>query len=248
MRFFVELSYQGSNYHGWQIQPHVKSIQAEVNKAISVILDCKINVCGAGRTDTGVHAKEMYAHFDYLGKIDIDKTINKLNGYLPKDITIHKIFRVKDEIHARFDAISRTYKYYIIQQKNSFNDNAYLFYKKLNIHSMNNACSHLLGVQDFTSFSKLHTQTHTNNCNIMYANWEGEQNYLIFTITANRFLRNMVRAIVGTLLQIGEGKTMENSVKEIIKKKNRSFAGISVPPQGLFLTKISYPDNIKYEE
>ena len=244
MRFFIELSFNGSNLHGWQIQPNANTIQAELNKALSAILNNVISVVGAGRTDAGVHAKQMFAHFDFEGDLEIEILLTKLNGFLPNNISIHQIFKVDDNAHARFDAISRTYQYYIINKKNPFNKNVYLHYKTLNIDAMNLACKYVLGKQDFTSFSKLHTQTHTNNCDVMIANWQQQEDELIFTIKADRFLRNMVRAIVGTLLEVGEGKIIAEKIKEIIAKKDRSEAGISVPAHALFITKIEYPERL----
>jgi len=240
MRFFIELSYKGTDYHGWQIQPNANSVQAEINKALSTLLNTKIEVIGAGRTDTGVHAKQMFAHFDCQQDLDGLELVSKLNGFLPKDITIHNINAVTDDANCRFDALSRTYHYHIIQQKNPFNTTAYLLYKNLDVDTMNLACKHLLGKQDFTSFSKVNTQTFTNNCNVMLANWEQKEEELIFTIKSDRFLRNMVRAIVGTLLAVGEGKIKPEQVKEIIAKKDRGEAGTSVPAHALFLSNIEY--------
>jgi len=240
MRFFIELSYKGTDYHGWQIQPNANSVQAEINKALSTLLNTKIEVMGAGRTDTGVHAKQMFAHFDCQQDLDGLELVSKLNGFLPKDITIHNINAVTDDANCRFDALSRTYHYHIIQQKNPFNTTAYLLYKNLDVDTMNLACKHLLGKQDFTSFSKVNTQTFTNNCNVMLANWEQKEEELIFTIKSDRFLRNMVRAIVGTLLAVGEGKIKPEQVKEIIAKKDRGEAGTSVPAHALFLSNIEY--------
>ena len=170
--------------------------------------------------------------------------MSQLNGFLPKDITIYNIKLVADDTNCRFDAISRTYHYHIIQQKNPFKTTAYLLHKNLDVDAMNLACAHLLGKQDFTSFSKVNTQTFTNNCNVMLANWKQTEGELIFTIKADRFLRNMVRAIVGTLLAVGEGKIKSEQVKEIIAKKDRGEAGTSVPAQALFLTKVEYPEEL----
>ena len=245
MRLFIELSFNGNNFHGWQIQPNANTIQAELNKALSVILKDVISVVGAGRTDAGVHAKQMFAHFDFEGDFKIKILLAKLNSFLPNDISVHQIFQVNNSTHARFDAISRTYQYYITNEKNPFNKNVYIHYKRLNVDAMNLACKYLLGKQDFTSFSKLHTQTYTNNCNVIIANWQQQENELLFTIKADRFLRNMVRAIVGTLLEVGEGKIEPKRIKEIIAKKDRSKAGVSVPAHALFITKIEYPENIQ---
>ena len=245
MRFFIELSYQGVNYHGWQEQPNANTVQSEINKALSTVFQEKILVMGAGRTDSGVHAKQMFAHFDYNVDFDIKNIIFKLNNFLPYDIVINDIFMVNDDANCRFDANSRTYKYHIIQQKDAFNKRAYLFKKKLDLNSMNLAANYILGKQDFTSFSKVNTQTFTNNCNIMFANWKKVDNELIFTIKSNRFLRNMVRAIVGTLLDVGIGKNKPSMIRKIIAAKDRSKSGASVPAHALFLYKIEYPENIK---
>ena len=244
MRLFIELSFNGNNFHGWQIQPNANTIQAELNKALSAILNNVISVVGAGRTDAGVHAKQMFAHFDFEGDFETEILLTKLNSFLLNDISIHQIFKVNDNTNARFDAISRTYQYYITNEKRPFNKNIYPYYKTLDIDAMNLACKQLLGKQDFTSFSKLHTQTHTNDCDVMIANWQQKENELIFTIKSDRFLRNMVRAILGTLLEVGEGKITAKKIKEIIAKKDRSEAGVSVPAHALFITKIEYPAKI----
>ena len=244
MRFFLEISYKGTDYHGWQIQPNVSTIQSEINYCLTKILNTHIEVKGASRTDTGVHAKQMFAHFDFSTMIDKTEIIFKLNRFLNKSITIHNIYKVNDNANSRFDAISRTYQYFLIQKKQSFKEDTYLIYKKLDLFAMNEACKYLLGKQDFTSFSKVNTQTFTNNCNIMYAKWEQQDDELIFTIKADRFLRNMVRSIVGTLLQIGEGKILPEEIKDIINKKDRSLAGFSVPACALFLSNIEYPEHI----
>ena len=241
MRFFIEFSYKGTNYHGWQVQPNANTVQAEINKALSILLNCKIEVIGAGRTDAGVHAKQMYAHFDYNTVFDVPNLIMKLNSFLPNDIAIHAIFQVDDEVSSRFDAISRTYEYHIVQHKSPFAPDAYYLHKKLDVDAMNMACKHLLGKQDFSSFSKANTQTFTNNCNVIFANWKWENDALIFSIKADRFLRNMVRAIVGTLLEVGLGKVMVDDIKEIIETKDRRNAGTSVPGNALFLIEVEYP-------
>ena len=245
MRFFIELSFNGNNFHGWQIQPNANTIQAELNKALSVILKDVISVVGAGRTDAGVHAKQMFAHFDFEGDFETEILLTKLNGFLPNEISVHQIFKVNDNTHARFDAVSRTYQYYITNERNPFNKNIYLYYQRLDVDAMNLACKYLLGKQDFTSFSKLHTQTYTNDCNVIIANWQQKENELLFTIKADRFLRNMVRAIVGTLLEVGEGRIAPERMKEIIAKKDRNEAGVSVPAHALFIAKIEYPENIQ---
>ena len=243
MRFFIELSYEGTNYHGWQVQPNANTVQAEINKALSLILNSKIEVTGAGRTDAGVHARQMFAHFDYDSEFDF-YTINiKLNSFLPNDIAVHSFFNVNDDASSRFDALSRIYNYNIVQQKSPFKKNAYFVHTHLNIKQMNLACQSLLGAQDFTSFSKANTQTFTNNCNVIIASWKWQDDELVFTIKADRFLRNMVRAIVGTLLEVGIGKIKAEQVKGIIAQKNRCMAGTSVPANALFLSKIEYPQD-----
>jgi tRNA pseudouridine38-40 synthase len=244
MRFFIELSYKGTNYHGWQVQPNANTVQAEINKALSLILNAKIEVSGAGRTDAGVHAKQMFAHFDYDAEFDFHTTIIKLNSFLANDIAVRSFFKVKDEVSSRFDALSRIYHYNIVQQKSPFKKTAYFVHKPLDVKQMNLASQYLLGKQDFTSFSKANTQTFTNNCNVMLASWQWQDGELIFTIKADRFLRNMVRAIVGTLLEVGIGKIKAEQIKEIIAQNDRSMAGTSVPANALFLSEIEYPKDI----
>jgi len=245
MRFFIEISYKGTNYHGWQEQPNANTVQSEINKALSTILNFKIEVVGAGRTDAGVHAKQMFAHFDCDIDFDIRNLIFKLNGFLPNDIAIHDIFKVKKNANCRFDALSRTYQYYILQKKDPFDNDAYLLQKKIDVDIMNEACQYLIGKQDLTSFSKVNTQTFTNNCDVMFAKWEVVNNKLVFTIKANRFLRNMVRAIIGTLLDVGTGKIVSDDVVKIIAAKDRCKSGKSVPAHALFLFEVEYPNEIR---
>ena len=245
MRFFIELSYKGTNYHGWQQQPNANSVQQEINKAFSTILNVNIEVMGAGRTDSGVHAKQMFAHFDCNIDFKIQDIIFKLNNFLPIDIAIHDIFKVNNDANCRFDALNRVYQYHIIHEKNPFNKTAYLFQKDLDIKAMNDACQYIIGKQDFTSFSKANTQTFTNDCDVILAKWEAVNNEFIFTIKANRFLRNMVRAIVGTLLQVGIGKIASDDVPKIIAAKDRCESGRSVPAHALFLIEVEYPNKIR---
>jgi tRNA pseudouridine38-40 synthase len=248
-RYFLQLSYKGTAYHGWQVQentPH--TIQQVLNEKLSMVLNEPIQVTGCGRTDTGVHAKDYYAHFDTT-KTDLianhDKWIYKLNSVLPSDIAVYQLIEVGPEASTRFDATSRTYEYWISRQKNPFIiDAANFISSPLNLEAMNNAAKILLDYTDFSCFSKSNTQTFTNNCKITEAYWKEEDNCIVFTITADRFLRNMVRAIVGTLLEIGEGKTKIEDLKSIIESKNRSNAGASVPACGLYLTKIKYPTQL----
>ncbi|RKE90781.1 tRNA pseudouridine(38-40) synthase TruA [Ichthyenterobacterium magnum] len=245
MRYFIELSYNGKAYHGWQNQPNAISVQQVLEEALSRILQSKISVVGAGRTDAGVHALQLFAHFD-IDKPLIENLIFKLNSFLPNDIVVHAIFKVTDDAHARFDALSRTYNYSISTKKDVFNfDFSYAFHLPLDIKKMNEACNILLQYKDFQCFSKSNTDVKTYNCTIEHAQWELTNNELKFVITADRFLRNMVRAIVGTLINIGQGKTSIDDLHEIIKSKDRSRAGTSVPAHGLYLVKIEYPETIK---
>ena len=245
MRYFIEFSYNGTNYHGSQKQKDVRTVQEELTKCISLQLDKSIDIYSAGRTDAGVHAIQMFAHFDVKQEIDIDNFCFKLNSFLPNDILVKSIFRVNDNSHARFDAVQRKYQYIISNKREIFNKNVYYLPADLNIVEMNKAAGLLIGDQDFTSFSKVQTQTFTNNCKIIFAKWEEENGKYIFTICANRFLRNMVRSIVGTLIDIGKGKMSADMINEIINKKDRSEAGASVPAHALFLTEIQYPDTIR---
>jgi tRNA pseudouridine38-40 synthase len=241
LRYFIKLAYNGTNYHGWQYQPNASSVQETMNKAFSVILNSEINLMGAGRTDTGVHAKEMYAHFDLETPFDIPNLIHKLNAFLPKDIVIYDIFPVDDEAHTRFDATKRTYEYHINTFKDAFlQEQSWYFHQKLDLDLMNKAAKLLLNHTDFQCFSKVNTDVNTFDCTIFEAHWQQENEKLIFTISANRFLRNMVRSIVGTLINIGLHKITLNDFESIIESKNRDKAGFSVPAHGLYLTKIEY--------
>lgn len=241
MRYFIKLAYNGTNYHGWQCQPNASSVQETLSKAVSVVLNSEINLMGAGRTDTGVHAKEMYAHFDFETPFDSQNLIHKLNSYLPKDIVIYDIILVNNEAHARFDATKRTYEYHINTFKDAFlQDGSWYYHQKLDLDLMNEASKLLFNHTDFQCFSKVNTDVNTFDCTIFEAYWKQENNTLIFTISANRFLRNMVRAIVGTLVYVGLHKITLDHFNNIIASKNRSEAGFSVPAHGLYLTKIDY--------
>ena len=242
MRYFIKLAYKGTNYFGWQYQPDAISVQETLNKALSTLLKTNIDILGAGRTDSGVHAKEMFAHFDYETEIDTKKIVYKLNSFLPKDIAIFDLIKVHDDAHARFDATKRTYEYHIHTKKNAFeSDDSWYYSLPLDVEKMNEACKILFEYTDFECFSKTHTDVNTFNCKIFEANWKQNEDKLVFTITADRFLRNMVRAIVGTMINIGSGKVSLNDFRKIIESKNRSKAGFSVPAHGLYLTKIEYP-------
>jgi tRNA pseudouridine38-40 synthase len=229
------------------MQPQKPTVQETLNQALSTIFKTDINVVGCGRTDTGVHAREFYAHFDLNSPFSPDElkpVLKKLNGYLPEDVALHGLVPVSTELHARFSAISRTYKYQIMTTKNPFyNKFAYAFFSPLNVEEMNSAAALLTDYLDFTSFSKVNTQVKTNNCMVSFAHWEREEDLLVFTIRADRFLRNMVRAIVGTLLNVGRLKTSREKFKEIIESKDRSEGGFSVPAHGLFLHQVEYPKN-----
>jgi tRNA pseudouridine38-40 synthase len=242
MRYFIKLAYKGTNYFGWQYQPDAISVQETLNKALSTLLKTNIDILGAGRTDSGVHAKEMFAHFDYETEIDIEKLVYKLNSFLPKDIAVFDLIKVHDEAHARFDATKRTYEYHIHTKKNAFeSDDSWYYSLPLDVAKMNEACKILFEYIDFECFSKTNTDVNTFNCKIFEANWQQNEDKLVFIIAADRFLRNMVRAIVGTMINIGSGKVSLNDFRQIIESKNRSKAGFSVPAHGLYLTKIEYP-------
>ena len=241
LRYFIKLSYNGKKYHGWQIQPDAISIQEKLNTAISTIFQQKIQVIGAGRTDTGVHASQMFAHFDIDKKLD-ENVAYKLNSILPHDIAVQDVFLVDDEKHARFDATSRSYEYKVWLGRNPFllDFSWQIHSQKPNVDLMNQAAKLLLEYTDFQTFSKVKTDVHTFNCNVTEAFWVQKENELTFHISANRFLRNMVRAIVGTLVDVGLGKISIEEFRKIIESKNRGNAGLSVPAKGLFLTNIKY--------
>lgn len=242
MRYFLEFAYKGTNYHGWQYQPNATSVQETLTKAISTILKTEIELVGAGRTDSGVHAKQMFAHFNYDLEIDVPYLSHKLNSFLPKDIAVLDFHKVHDEAHARFDAKKRTYEYHIHTKKDVFeSDNSWYNQHDLNVDKMNEACKILFNYIDFECFSKVHTDVNTFNCTIFEANWTRVENRLVFTISAGRFLRNMVRAIVGTMINIGLEKISLQDFIQIIESKDRNKAGFSVPAHGLYLTKVEYP-------
>ncbi len=245
-RLFLRLAYDGTMYHGWQMQPNGTTVQQVMITEMQKLLQHPVSLTGCGRTDTGVHAREFYAHFDSDHKLinNPDELVRRLNRMLPGDVVVYKGYPVADHCNSRFDAISRTYKYYTSCAKNPF-DRSWVV--KLNktpdIAAMNSAAAVLFEFVDFTSFSKLHTQTATNNCKISEVHWDKEGDKIIFTITADRFLRNMVRAIVGTLLEVGYGKESVESFRQIIEKRDRCHAGMSVPAHGLFLEKVQYPED-----
>ena len=236
-------------YHGWQNQPNAITVQKILEEVLTKLLRKKIEVIGAGRTDAGVHAKEMFGHFDVDPIVDIENLIYRINAFLPDDIAVQEIRTVKNDAHARFDAIERSYEYWVCQKKNPFyKDTAYFLRTPLDIDLMNQAAAMLLGEQDFECFSKSKTDVRTYICNVTLAEWVIEKDKLVFKITADRFLRNMVRAVVGTLLEVGAKKYLPSHVKAILKSKDRSEAGVSVPAKGLYLTSVIYPKTIYKNE
>ena len=248
MRYFIYLSYDGTRYHGWQIQPNGNSVQAELNRAVSLLCGTDTEVTGAGRTDAGVHASMMVAHFDAEQPLTLDteQIAYKLNRIVPRDIAVQKVVRVTDDAHARFSATARTYNYHIHTVRSPFLLHySYMPPYSLDFDRMNEAAKHLFDYTDFTSFSKLHTDVKTNNCKVMQARWvQQSETEWVFVIQADRFLRNMVRAIVGTLLDVGRGVITVEQFCRIIERKDRCSAGTSVPGNALFLTDIQYPDDL----
>ena len=246
-RYFIYISYKGTSYHGWQLQPNSITIQKMVDNALNVILNEDVRTTGAGRTDAGVHALLFCAHFDSLSPdLGVNKNLLfRLNSFLPEDISVSRIMKVLPDANARYSAISRTYKYYISGTKDPFfNSSSWFLHGDINLEAMNQACRILFLYSDFTSFSKLHSGSKTNICKIYDARWEKEDNRLVFTIQADRFLRNMVRAIVGTMIKIGFGRMNQKEFEEIIQARERCRAGTSAPAKGLFLTDIEYPGEI----
>lgn len=249
MRYFMTLAYRGEPFHGWQRQPHDISVQQTVEEALGTILRCGVvPVVGAGRTDTGVNASKMVAHFDTVTPLPDDKSalIRGLNSLLGKDIALFSIIPVKDDAHARFDAVSRTYHYHVHNVKSPFSyPLSWQAPPGLDFALMNEAARLLLETDDFTSFSKLHTDVRTNICKVTRAEWVSEgEDRRVFIITADRFLRNMVRAVVGTLVDVGRGKLTVSQFREIIDRKDRCAAGTSMPAHALFLHDVTYPDSV----
>nr|MBC7613978.1 tRNA pseudouridine(38-40) synthase TruA [Pseudopedobacter sp.] len=242
-RYFLEISYKGTAYHGWQIQPNALTVQEVVNTALKTFFREGIETLGCGRTDTGVHATQFYLHFDSKDKFgSADKTIRGLNSILPSDIAVKNIYEVGPNAHARFDAILRSYEYHIHFKKNPFKtDKSWLLRDKLNEAAMNEAAKIIMEYDDFGAFCKANADNFTNQCKVTKSKWEIKEDGIIYHISANRFLRNMVRAIVGTLIDIGKGKIGPETMHQIIKSQNRSAAGASVPACGLYLTEVQYP-------
>ena len=246
-RYFIYIAYNGTRFCGWQNQPNGLSVQQCIEDKLNIVLRQPIFIVGAGRTDAGVHARRMVAHFDVNNPIDdLELLADKLQNILPYDIAVERITRVHDDAHARFDALSRTYRYYVSDCKNPFNYEwvCRMSLKGMDFVKMNEACKILFEYTDFTSFSKLHTDVKTHICSIAFAQWEQEDGMWVFTIQADRFLRNMVRAIVGTLFEVGRGKCSLLDFRQVIEAKDRCRAGTSVPAQGLSLIDVTYPENI----
>ncbi|MEN8228542.1 MAG: tRNA pseudouridine(38-40) synthase TruA [Bacteroidota bacterium] len=242
-RYFIHMAYDGTDYHGWQVQPNGKTVQQIIEHALTTMLRENISVTGAGRTDTGVHASFFVAHFDTSSSLKIkrEQFVFKLNRFLPPDIVVYKIEAVPDEVHARFSAIYRTYHYHISTTKPLFTRNyAHFVYGALDTDEINRCCDIIMKSTDFTSFSKLHTDVKNNNCSVMHAEWKSVEKGYLFEIKADRFLRNMVRSLVGTLLDVGQGKLDSDGFLRIVEAKERSQAGQSAPANGLFLVDIGY--------
>lgn len=246
MRYLLEIAYKGTNYHGWQIQNNAHTVQEELNTALFKYFKIKIATIGSGRTDTGVHCEQQFVHFDFFEKFNFGDLLYHINAILPKDIIVKNVYSVSSDFNARFDATSRSYQYRISRSKNPFLIHLCCFYFKSNINivKMNEAAQVLLQHTDFQSFSKYKTAVNHYECIITKALWKEENGLLLFDITANRFLRGMVRAIVGTLLEIGIGKLTSKDFEQIINQKDRKYAKFAAPPEGLFLTEVSYPSTI----
>jgi tRNA pseudouridine38-40 synthase len=245
MRYFFEISYDGTKYSGWQNQANALGVQQVVEETLSKLFRKKISIVGSGRTDTGVHCIQQFFHADIEKEISKQELLQRLNSFLPKDIAIRDILSVKSEAHARYDARERAYEYQITTRKNPLLvGRAYYLFKECDISLMNEAAALLVGEHDFTSFSKVKTDVNHFVCTIKKANWERKGDLMIFSISANRFLRGMVRAIVGTLLEVGTQKISIKEFQAIMKSKDRKKAGMNVPPEGLYLTHVKYPKNI----
>lgn len=247
-RYFVEISFRGTHYHGWQSQPNALTVQAEIESAIKMLTHEELKMTGAGRTDTGVHARYYVAHFDTDNSLPASGNdfLYKINAILPQDIAIHNIFPVKSDVHARYSAVSRTYQYTVSQVRNPFSLELSWYYPiPVDVAAMNEAAERLLCFTDFTSFSKLHSDVKNNLCQLYEARWTINGGELVFTIRGNRFLRNMVRSIVGTMIDLGRGKLKMDDFIRIIESRNRNMAGFSVPAKGLALVQVEYPADIR---
>ena len=245
MRYFFEISYNGTNYHGWQNQANAIGVQQIVEESLTKIFREEVSIVGSGRTDTGVHCAQQFFHADIAQKFDSETGIIKLNSLLPKDIAIRSILPVMPEAHARYDAIERSYEYKITRVKDPLlTGYAYYFFRDLNLKTMNEAAALLIGTHDFKCFSKVKTDVSHFLCDLKKAHWNQKDHLLVFNISANRFLRGMVRAVVGSLLDVGSGKTSVKDFQKIIDSQNRKNAGMNVPPEGLYLTNVKYPKKI----
>ena len=264
-RYFIHIAYNGASYNGWQTQPGLPTVQQTLETTLTTLLRQPVAVVGCGRTDTGVHASDFYAHFDIRvdsGELVVDCTsgqvlptphaplpdnlVFKLNNMLPPDIVVYDIFPVADNAHARFDAVARTYQYHVSDRRLPFRQGQYCrIWFRPDLDRMNEAARVLMEYDDFTSFAKLHTQVKTNICHLSEAHWDTVDDEWVFTIRSNRFLRNMVRSVTGTLLDVGRGKLSLDGLREIIEKKDRCAAGVSMPACGLFLTRVEYPEGLR---
>lgn len=245
MRFMIQLSYNGHGFHGWQRQNNAPSIQQEIEEKLTTVFRIKTAIVGCGRTDTGVHATQYFAHFETDHEFNAKDLTHKLNSMLPVGIAVQRIFPISNDGHARFSATKRSYEYRITKVKNPFaTDLAYRFNLPLDLERMNKACIMMLGEQDFGCFCKANADNHTNICNVSEAKWTESDNMLVFQISANRFLRNMVRAVVGTMLEIGQDRMSLADFQAVLDSKDRTYAGPSVPPHGLYLTAVEYPSEI----
>ena len=247
-RYFLHLAYDGTDYHGWQQQPNAITVQQVIEQSLSLILSRPVSITGAGRTDTGVHARDYYAHFDsveHFSPHELNQLVYRLNRILPKGISIFSAFQVEPDAHARFSALSRSYCYYISRKKDPFSQNyAWQYTGRLNVDAMNASAAKLLLHHDFTCFSKSGTNTTTNLCSVQESYLEEKGHMLVYHVKADRFLRNMVRAIMGTLMDVGKGKIDAGRFDEILQHGTRSDAGESVPAKGLFLEKVEYPEGM----
>ncbi len=245
MRYFFEITYHGKQYHGWQSQSNAMGVQQIVEDALSKLLREKISIVGSGRTDTGVHCAQQFFHADIEKPFDPDNLIIRLNSFLPRDVAVRSLRKVNSSASARYDAAKRTYQYHITLAKDPLQVGlAFYFYKALHVPTLQRAAALLIGTHDFECFSKVKTDVNHFMCNVKEARWKQKGDQLVFTITANRFLRGMVRAVVGTLLDVGTGKISVEDVKSLLKSKDRKKAGMNVPPEGLYLMSVTYPKSV----
>lgn len=245
MRCFLDVSYDGRDFHGWQSQKNAYSVQQAIEEALEKLLQQKVSVTGSGRTDTGVHALQQIVHLDLEGERDLDKLVYRLNAILPRSIAVKTAKKVQPEAHARFDAISRRYYYYLHQRKDPFKEGrSYYFHRTLDLDAIRSACQLLLETKDFESFSRVQTEVNHFLCDLHECMWEVDENGYVFTVKANRFLRGMVRAIVGTLIEVGLSKLSLADFALIVKQKDRRAAGAAAPAHGLYLSEVNYPEDI----